>query len=80
MDLKTEAQLRQELATCWQLIEQQGSDTKRLDLLVKILEKHDLDRCAAGYTLFPKNANTRGLVMAFYPTVKDLLDAVKEPK
>ena len=77
MDLKTEAQLRQELATCWQLIEQGSADTKRLDLLVKILERYDLDRCNRGYTFFPKNASTGYIVTAFYPTVRDLLDAVK---
>lgn len=56
------------------------NDTERLDLLVKILLRYDLDRCNHGYTLFPKNAGTPALVIAFYPTVRDLLDAVKEYK
>ena len=80
MDLKTECQLRQELATCWQLIEQGSADTKRLDLLIKILEKHDLDKCKAGYSFWPRKISDPSPVQAFYPTVRDLLDAVKEYK
>jgi len=80
MDLKTESQLKQELATCRQLIEQGSADTKRLDLLIKILEKHDLDKGITGYTFWPRKIGDPHLVRTFYPTVRGLLDAMKEYK
>ena len=54
------------------------NDTERLDLLVKLLERYDLDRCNSGYTFFPKNIKYSSPVEAFFPTVRDLLDAVKD--
>lgn len=75
-----ETQLRQELAVCYKMLDRSKQDTERLDLLVKILERHELDRCSRGYTFFPKSAKTQSLVPAFYPNVRDLLDAVKEYK
>lgn len=54
------------------------TDTERLDLLVKLLERHDLDRCKMGYTFFPKSIKDSPITCVFYPTVRALLDAVKE--
>lgn len=79
-DFASCTRLRQTIAALESLLPTYKKDTKRLDLLIEILKKHELGRCSAGYSFFPKKAHDNPIIHAFFPTVRDLLDAVKEYK